>query len=756
MGDRKTQRLYGNYVFGARTVPLSPISCVVPYLQQAPFSIPISSTTKSRSCIFNYCNTNRQRKTASLTKRTNTTGEAAPVQKINNICFVPFGIPSVSLLPSKSSFAYEHRHPFRFMLQDPDLIPARSITLASIGTVRSFSSSSILSFNRLVVSPQTIRCRTPVQRTGAKISSRNASSSGKGSKNEKEILEKDMKSNDSKSSSRSLDNLETRDTNKIQKFVDSTVSTVRTNVGSAEATIKRAVEELSTGDLLAVYGIVFLIVMIAVLPSMIRRMQASHRDGTHIDPEDPVIDLARMIRNEYAESIKRNYGNEETKEEDSAEVNEERSGGSLGLDRIVADLLKSSQIQEAANNLVVNVIQSPQFKIACQMLLKELLKDLMEDPDTLKQVIQLLQNAIADEKIKEAAIQLATDIFGDNRVLDELVTLVQRLGVEDKVQNATQALLVESAHNALNDPEILDHSMEFATDVVGDDVVQQTAGEALYNTMSYAFRPTLSVLLTVLGVGLIFVSITAFRNVNRTPSESADRAFLNAVEKTTSRLLKLIFLPVDFLIACKDAMVSIILFPFRIISSGVTRAGKLGQTLLGSTRDWMLWLIYLPAQLLSSLFSGSKHILETMYTNSIEQLNRLGCAVLSGSKHTFEITYADIIEQLNRVGRVVDMSRVGVFNRELLMLEISGCFHRAKLQWIILNHQVADKFLCLEKSRKTLQEMLTTLAKFPTSLQHEGKEYVDKLSKGYHSLNQNLADFAIFIEQWIRRMSGTV
>jgi hypothetical protein len=52
---------------------------------------------------------------------------------------------------------------------------------------------------------------------------------------------------------------------------------------------------------------------------------------------------------------------------------------------------------------------------------------------------------------------------------------------------------VESAHNALNDPEILDHSMEFATDVVGDDVVQQTAGEALYNTLSYAVRPTLSV-----------------------------------------------------------------------------------------------------------------------------------------------------------------------------------------------------------------------------------------------------------------------
>lgn len=51
---------------------------------------------------------------------------------------------------------------------------------------------------------------------------------------------------------------------------------------------------------------------------------------------------------------------------------------------------------------------------------------------------------------------------------------------------------MESAHNALNDPEILDHSMEFATDVVGDDIVQQTSGEALRNTVTYAVGPGVS------------------------------------------------------------------------------------------------------------------------------------------------------------------------------------------------------------------------------------------------------------------------
>jgi uncharacterized membrane-anchored protein YjiN (DUF445 family) len=227
---------------------------------------------------------------------------------------------------------------------------------------------------------------------------------------------------------------------------------------------------------------------LVVLSSNVRGSEG--RDDRDVDPEDPVMDLAQMIRKEYLG---------ETGEEGN-------SASAMGIDRIVADLLRSPQIEEAVTNLITNVIKSQQFKNACQVLLKELLKDLLDDPDTLKQVIHLLQNAIADEKIKEASIQLVTEVFGDDRVLDELVILVQRLGMEQQVQLATQALLVESAHNALNDPEILDHSMEFATDVVGDDVVQQTAGEALYNTLSYAIRPTLSVCKYALSCHVMFCS----------------------------------------------------------------------------------------------------------------------------------------------------------------------------------------------------------------------------------------------------------
>jgi len=541
------------------------------------------------------------------------------------------------------------------------MVSTNTATTASetgIITKRSFSSSStVLYYNRVTLTAmetpqQLIRCLTMRK-------SSSSSSSGKNTK-EKATTITTTTSNNSN--------------NKIQTFMNSTVSTVRPIVGSAEATIKRAVEELSTGDLLSVYGIVFLIVFIAVAPSMIRRMQRSDSDGD-IDPEDPVMDLARMIRGEY-------WGDENDDEDNGNETKQSGTSSPMGLDRIVADLLKSPQIQEAATTLVTKVIESSQFKMACQVLLKELLQDLLDDPDTLKQVVYLLQNAIVNEKIQEAAVQLATDIFGDDRVLDELVTLVQRLGMEKQVQQATQVLLVESAHNTLNDPEILDHSMEFATDVVGDDVVQQTAGEALYNTMSYAFRPTLSVVLTLLGVGLIFISTAAFRNVNQRPSDATDRAFVKTIESYTSRMLKLLVLSLDFVTACKDAIFGIFFFPFRVLSSSLLLAGKVGENIIGFIQKWFLWLLYVPTRFLTTIQRGSRTTLEMTYIYLICQLSKLKYAAISFIGVLFQKTTK----------------------------HVTGATSRTKIRWIILNHHVSDYILHLERlGKQTINAIQTAI-----------------------------------------------
>lgn len=151
-----------------------------------------------------------------------------------------------------------------------------------------------------------------------------------------------------------------------------------------------------------------------------RRSDSTYED---LDPEDPVADLAKLVREEY-----RNY---------LLGTGDEGGNGASsrlgGLDTLVADLLESPVIQQAITNLVVQVLQSPHFKQACQVLLSELWTDLVNDPETLQQVIHLLQHAIQDDKIKDAAVELVIEVFSDKEILDELVELVQRLGEEKKV-----------------------------------------------------------------------------------------------------------------------------------------------------------------------------------------------------------------------------------------------------------------------------------------------------------------------------------
>ncbi|KAG7340998.1 hypothetical protein IV203_022949 [Nitzschia inconspicua] len=523
----------------------------------------------------------------------------------------------------------------------------------------------------------------------------------------------------------------------IQELVDTTVKSVRPIVESAEVNLKKAADVVRLQDLGTLYGIVLLVFLVVTTPFVARRMRGS--DGNNepdVNPEDPVMDLVKMFREEF---LAKQFGGEDGNNTASA---------AMGLDRIVADLLKSTQVQDAVSDLVAYVIASSQFKTACNVLVKELLKDLLDDPDTLKQVVHVLQHAIVDDKIKEAAIQLVTEVFGDDRVLDELVTLVQRLGMEQQVQLATQALLVESAHNALNDPEILDHSMEFATDVVGDDVVQQTAGEALYNTLSYAIRPTLSVLLTFLGIGLIALSVSAFRSANADPGEPADQAFFKTLEELTTRLFKLLCLPYDFVVACKDAMMSILLFPFQLFSKTFTKTRDAVQTLVDYIHTWFLWLFNLPGDFFA-----------TMYARFMDLSNHIGSQLWD----TFET-----------VQRSVSQSVMVVFCQKTIQ-KFSDVAYRTKIRWIVLNKQVSNMAIAVEESgtrcigaiRHAVDNSLPawkehwhtanqTVTNGWTTTQVWTRNVHGRIHRGYHTANRSLARWSITIETFFVNIATNI
>ena len=158
--------------------------------------------------------------------------------------------------------------------------------------------------------------------------------------------------------------------------------------------------------------------------------------------------------------------------------------------RILNQFLASENIRTTASRIASEVIQMEPFQNACKKLVRNIWDDLINDKETYSQLTTLLYNVLQNEKIYSAVKDLLLQLINDEEVNRELTKLVVKLGEEPDVLTATQQVLTESAHRTMNDPNVLDHSMEFATEVMGDDVVQRTGGDALWNTVGYAVQPS--------------------------------------------------------------------------------------------------------------------------------------------------------------------------------------------------------------------------------------------------------------------------
>ena len=171
--------------------------------------------------------------------------------------------------------------------------------------------------------------------------------------------------------------------------------------------------------------------------------------------------------------------------------------------RILNELLASDNIRTRGANIASSVIQSEPFQNACKVLVRNIWNDLINDKETYNQLVTLLNTVLQNHQTYAAVKDLVLQLVNDEDVYKELTKLVVKLGEEQEVLDATQQLLTESSHRTLNDPNVLDHSMEFATEVMGDDVLQRTGGDALWNTVGYAVQPSNQAVLMGIGSTII-------------------------------------------------------------------------------------------------------------------------------------------------------------------------------------------------------------------------------------------------------------
>jgi hypothetical protein len=112
------------------------------------------------------------------------------------------------------------------------------------------------------------------------------------------------------------------------------------------------------------------------------------------------------------------------------------------------------------------------------------------------------------------------------------------------------------------------------------------------------FRNLFDSVLSILGGGLIVLSVVAFRNIHSTEQE-LDRVFsasLKAIESgaAVATLSKILSVPVQLLAACKNAIVSAVSFPFRLVHLSVVGIGQAGSATGHVIGDVIQWIIGLP------------------------------------------------------------------------------------------------------------------------------------------------------------------
>ncbi|GKY97229.1 hypothetical protein MPSEU_000681300 [Mayamaea pseudoterrestris] len=362
--------------------------------------------------------------------------------------------------------------------------------------------------------------------------------------------------------------------------------------------LKGVVTDLNLGDQVAVVLISVLTILILASPYIMKQIKTLEQDDydDFFASSDVIDDLSKLARTEWGkeEEVILEDGESKTFKYHNA------------LEPILQDVMQSRTLQQAAQQFVVTVVSSEPVKTALNKLLAELFRDLINDKETVAQVIQVCNKVIQDENIKRAVQQLVLEIVDDPQVKDSIVAMLQKMAREEPVPTTITELLKQSAHATLNDSDVLDHSMEFATDVLGDDIVQRTAGEALRNSLGHAVRPASTIVFTTVGIGLLVSSIMAVGYARSTEQEV--HLFENAVKSLANNaafgIRRMLTWPNRAFGGAGRRVSNVLLFPVRAIWSLFKYIGAGASRLLDQSRNGILML---PARGIECVFGSFEY-----------------------------------------------------------------------------------------------------------------------------------------------------
>jgi hypothetical protein len=254
--------------------------------------------------------------------------------------------------------------------------------------------------------------------------------------------------------------------------------------------------------------------------------------------------------------------------------------------------------------------------------------------------------------------------------------------------------------------------------------------------------------LTFLGIGLIALSLSAFRSANDASGESVDQAFLRTIEESATRFFKFISLPYDLAMALKEALTNVLLFPFRLLSKGFNKTTEVAQTLVDYIQTWFLWLFNLPGDFFATIsarlgdisrYIGSLLLDKVDSVKSASAKSSVGIFFHESTKHASVFLYRTRIRwaRVNKSlsGIAVAVEEFGMYYIDAIQRAIDTGLPKWRNGWAMASETASDGWAAT-RSR-------TANAK-------------DWVSRDYYTANRVLARWALAIEATIEKLSSSI
>jgi hypothetical protein len=285
----------------------------------------------------------------------------------------------------------------------------------------------------------------------------------------------------------------------------------------------------------------------------------------------------------------------------------------------------------------------------------------------------------------------------------------------------------------------------------------------------------LATVLSIVGAGLIILSISAFRNAHSS-ERSIDDTLAMAFQNSAAMISRVVALPKSLLVACKNAIVSVLLFPFRLVAAALRQLGAAGNATVNSMNRFVDYMATLPFRFYQALTETLQNGFQVLVGGIQHQSRQFSAAISTSFLGVF---YRNLVEMLSKTMALLQQK---LTNMKTIQLGASSAvddmvkgtiesFRQALSKTVAtcgkaqqsLDQGIVNTYDQLYKITTLYLEQIVDKTTSTFLFQRfQEKEQIVKLkdqtirgvSSGHKTLNHWVAEFGFLIEQILASVTG--